>query len=425
MNFGTAAGRHRRPAPVGEGPEQRNDTAHVERNRFHSGNRTDFIVGTGCFPTGHARRRCRRGLVHDRIPFRAESTRTRTAILRIADSAPGSPQSVTLRGVGTQGYYVAGVNGGVVPSATRASTVDMFGGHCRRRSSGSPRTPNGAGYWLARRRRRDLRVRERAVLRFDRRDAAQPARARRWRRRRPARATGSSPATAGSSRSATRGSSARPVRCSSTSRSSGWRRRRRARATGSSRPTAGSSRSATRGSSARPARSTSTSRSSGWRRRRSGKGYWLVARDGGIFTFGDARFHGSPAAAASAPIIGMAVTPAGGGYWLSNTAGQVFTYGERAVLRRRLPSGRSVLVAVGCDRTQAEATGVRRHGALSEAVRARRPLRCHAVFRASTAADRPAPGSAPREAIVVTFPRCPLIRPSRPRIQCRAVPLAS
>jgi hypothetical protein len=26
---------------------------------------------------------------------------------------------------------------------------------------------------------------------------------------------------------------------------------------------------------------------------RDGKGYWLVAIDGGIFAFGDARFHGS------------------------------------------------------------------------------------------------------------------------------------
>jgi hypothetical protein len=27
-----------------------------------------------------------------------------------------------------------------------------------------------------------------------------------------------------------------------------------------------------------------------------GKGYWLVASDGGIFTFGDARFYGSTGA---------------------------------------------------------------------------------------------------------------------------------
>ena len=36
-----------------------------------------------------------------------------------------------------------------------------------------------------------------------------------------------------------------------------------------------------------------TSRSSAWRRTPDGRGYWLVAADGGIFTFGDARFYGS------------------------------------------------------------------------------------------------------------------------------------
>ena len=60
----------------------------------------------------------------------------------------------------------------------------------------------------------------------------------------------------------------------------------------------------------------------------SGKGYWLVARDGGIFTFGDARFHGSTGGGSFGTMSGMAVTPDGGGYWLSNTAGQVFTFGN-------------------------------------------------------------------------------------------------
>jgi hypothetical protein len=38
-----------------------------------------------------------------------------------------------------------------------------------------------------------------------------------------------------------------------------------------------------------------------------GHGYWLAARDGGIFSFGDAPFHGSVGdARLSAPIVGMA-----------------------------------------------------------------------------------------------------------------------
>ncbi len=49
-----------------------------------------------------------------------------------------------------------------------------------------------------------------------------------------------------------------------------------------------------------------------------GGGYWLVASDGGIFAFGDARFDGSMGGTPlNAPIVGMAPTPDGGGYWLA------------------------------------------------------------------------------------------------------------
>jgi hypothetical protein len=38
-----------------------------------------------------------------------------------------------------------------------------------------------------------------------------------------------------------------------------------------------------------------------------GNGYWLVAADGGIFTFGDAQFFGSTGAIRlNRPIVGMA-----------------------------------------------------------------------------------------------------------------------
>ena len=58
-------------------------------------------------------------------------------------------------------------------------------------------------------------------------------------------------------------------------------------------------------------------------------GYWLVASDGGIFTFGDARFFGSTGAVRlNKPIIGMAATPDGGGYWLYASDGGIFTFGN-------------------------------------------------------------------------------------------------
>ena len=60
-----------------------------------------------------------------------------------------------------------------------------------------------------------------------------------------------------------------------------------------------------------------------------GKGYWLVASDGGIFTFGDAGYYGSTGSIAlNKPIVGMAPTPDGKGYWLVASDGGIFTFGD-------------------------------------------------------------------------------------------------
>jgi hypothetical protein len=60
-----------------------------------------------------------------------------------------------------------------------------------------------------------------------------------------------------------------------------------------------------------------------------GGGYWLAASDGGVFTFGDAAFHGSMGGQAlNAPVVSMATTPDGGGYWLAAADGGVFTLGN-------------------------------------------------------------------------------------------------
>jgi hypothetical protein len=61
----------------------------------------------------------------------------------------------------------------------------------------------------------------------------------------------------------------------------------------------------------------------------SGDGYWLVASDGGVLTFGDAGFYGSAAGfKLSQPIVGIAATPDGGGYWLVGSDGGVFSFGD-------------------------------------------------------------------------------------------------
>jgi hypothetical protein len=60
-----------------------------------------------------------------------------------------------------------------------------------------------------------------------------------------------------------------------------------------------------------------------------GLGYWLVASDGGIFTYGDAKFFGSTGAMKlNQPIVGMAAEPDGSGYWLVASDGGIFSYGD-------------------------------------------------------------------------------------------------
>ena len=60
-----------------------------------------------------------------------------------------------------------------------------------------------------------------------------------------------------------------------------------------------------------------------------GHGYWLVASDGGIFTFGDAHFYGSMGGThLNKPIVGIAATPDGHGYWEVASDGGIFTFGD-------------------------------------------------------------------------------------------------
>ena len=59
-----------------------------------------------------------------------------------------------------------------------------------------------------------------------------------------------------------------------------------------------------------------------------GGGYWLVASDGGVFAFGDAKYYGSTGAIKLAkPVVSMAATAGGRGYWLVASDGGVFAFG--------------------------------------------------------------------------------------------------
>src|SRR4051812_44844580 len=65
----------------------------------------------------------------------------------------------------------------------------------------------------------------------------------------------------------------------------------------------------------------------------SGRGYWLIAADGGVFNFGDAPFLGSMGnRTLNRPIVGGAATPSGRGYWLVAADGGIFSFGDAPFL---------------------------------------------------------------------------------------------
>lgn len=61
-----------------------------------------------------------------------------------------------------------------------------------------------------------------------------------------------------------------------------------------------------------------------------GKGYFMVASDGGVFAFGDARFAGSCPGIGGCVGTAVAVMPdaTGNGYWLVTSSGSVYTFGD-------------------------------------------------------------------------------------------------
>ncbi len=58
-----------------------------------------------------------------------------------------------------------------------------------------------------------------------------------------------------------------------------------------------------------------------------GHGYYMVGSDGGVFSFGDARFHGSTGnLRLNRPVVGIAPAPDNHGYWLVASDGGVFAF---------------------------------------------------------------------------------------------------
>jgi hypothetical protein len=79
----------------------------------------------------------------------------------------------------------------------------------------------------------------------------------------------------------------------------------------------------------------------------SADGYWTVAADGGVFSYGDARFFGSLGGRRLAgPIVGIAATPSGRGYWLAGADGGVFAFGDARYLGSLAGSGTHRIVGI-------------------------------------------------------------------------------
>ena len=171
-------------------------------------------------------------------------------------SKPLNAPVISMAGTPTgRGYWLAALDGGVFTFGDAVFHGSMGGKHLNAPVVGMAATPTGKGLLARRDRRRRLHLRRRALLREHGRQAAQPAGRR------------------------------------------DHARRRRARATGSSRATAACSRSATRASPASLAGKHLNAPMSTIAATPSGKGYWLLGRDGGVFTFGDAVFHGAASVA--------------------------------------------------------------------------------------------------------------------------------
>jgi hypothetical protein len=99
-----------------------------------------------------------------------------------------------------------------------------------------------------------------------------------------------------------------------------------------------------------------------------GRGYWLVGQDGGVFTYGDARFYGSLGGVAHTSahdVIGLVPTKDGKGYWLCDASGIVTAFGDARKIPSLLPfKARLPIVGFATMRSGAGAWVVNTNGAV-------------------------------------------------------------
>ena len=145
-------------------------------------------------------------------------------------------------------------------------------------------------------------------------------------------------------------------------------------------------------------------------------GYWMVAKDGGVFAEGAAPFYGGQGGGPlHRPIVGMAATPSGAGYWLAASDGGVFNHGDATfegslggvtlnkpvvaiaaeVVQARALLADSTGARIGIVTLAQEADGVHVHVSATGSLRA---------FTASTSttSERAPPPPSPRRAVTTT-----------------------
>ena len=263
-----------------------NKAVKLKKISFGPGDQTDFAVGTNCFPNGHPRTLQPKVSCAISVLFTPRRFGARKVKVYILSSVSPLPQVLSVKGTGTGGYFISRPKGGV--SGFGDATVK---GKINKKPLSEPviniaTTHTAQGYWLLGADGGVFTFGRREVLRLDRRHAPQPTRGRHG------------------PDEDRQGLLAR--------RDRRWhlqlRRREVLRLDRRDAP--------------------QLRRSWAWRPRTSGKGYWLVAADGGIFSFGDAKFYGSTGGMhLNKPIVAMSRTPSGNGYWLVAADGGVFCFG--------------------------------------------------------------------------------------------------
>ena len=236
---------------------------------------------------------------------------------------------VSVLPIPTTGYTMVASDGGIFTFGDAQFYGSMGGKPLNQPIVGMAATPDGKGYWVV---ASDGGIFSFGDAQFYGSMGGQPSTSRSsaWRRPRTARATGWSPPTAASSASATPRSTGPPGAIApqrAHGRHGGDARRQRLLAGRLRRRHLHLRRR--RASTARRAASPLNQPVVGMAATSDGHGYWLVASDGGIFSFGDASFYGSTGGLhAQQPVVGMKVTSDNGGYWLAAADGGIFSFGD-------------------------------------------------------------------------------------------------